>query len=115
MPKSTPEGQLATWLFVRWFAEPEQQARWARVTDYFPVRASAAAQMTDYLAENAGYATAFELLANTRTVPTVAGYDAVRAMVEADAVLPVLDGAPVEEMLDLITASVNEVYYTQFK
>jgi len=40
--KTTPEKQLASWLFLKWFTAPEQTARWAIATGYFPVRKSAA-------------------------------------------------------------------------
>ena len=42
--KSTPERQLAAWLFLKWLAEPEQQAKWSRGTNYFPTRKSVAAE-----------------------------------------------------------------------
>src|SRR5690349_15149701 len=30
IPKTTKEQELAAWLFVRWYTEPEQQADWAK-------------------------------------------------------------------------------------
>jgi ABC-type glycerol-3-phosphate transport system substrate-binding protein len=39
--KSTPERQLASWLFARWMLSPETQARWAGESGYLPVRAAA--------------------------------------------------------------------------
>ena len=33
---STPEEQLAAWLFNKFLSEPEQQAMWASSTGYFP-------------------------------------------------------------------------------
>ena len=39
--KSTPQKQLAAWLFIRWFSEPKQQAQWTHVSKYFPVRRAA--------------------------------------------------------------------------
>ena len=40
--KSTPEKQLAAWLFVKWFSERDQTARWATQSYFLPVRKSAA-------------------------------------------------------------------------
>ncbi len=37
--RSTPEQQLAAWLFLRWLMRPEQQLRWVQQTGYLPVRA----------------------------------------------------------------------------
>jgi ABC-type glycerol-3-phosphate transport system substrate-binding protein len=56
---STPEEQLAAWLFTKWLSEPEPQAKWASSTGYFPTRASAAELMADYMDENPTYAKAF--------------------------------------------------------
>ena len=115
IPRTTPEAELAAWLFVRWLAEPTQQAEWAVVSNYFPVRASAAAELADYMAEDARYATAFDLLGSTRMVPPLAGYDAVRALVEVDGVIPIFDGAPAAETLSRVMDEVNDLYQTQFQ
>jgi multiple sugar transport system substrate-binding protein len=77
--RTTPEQQLAAWLFIKWFVEPEQQARWARASNYFPVRASVADALTDYFDENPQYAEAFSFLAYEPAIePGVAGYDECR-------------------------------------
>ncbi len=39
----TPKQLAAAWRFVKWFVEPEQQAKWAVRTGYVPVRRSALA------------------------------------------------------------------------
>lgn len=115
IPRTSSEAELAAWLFVRWLAEPEQQAEWAMVSNYFPVRFSAAEQLTDYMATNTRYAAAFDLLAATRMVPPVAGYDAVRSMVELEGMIPVFDGAPAGETLSDLMDEVNDLYQTQFQ
>ncbi len=35
--KSTPEKQLAAWLFARWLLSPENQAQWVKATGLFPL------------------------------------------------------------------------------
>jgi multiple sugar transport system substrate-binding protein len=40
--KSTPQKQLASWLFVKWFSEQDNTADWATKSYYMPVRKSAA-------------------------------------------------------------------------
>lgn len=77
--RSTPEAQLASWLFIRWFSEPAQQARWASASGYFPVRASAADLMADYMAQDPQYQRAFSFLSYDLAIePGVAGYDECR-------------------------------------
>ncbi len=40
--KSTPQKQLASWLFIKWFSEQANTADWATKSYYMPVRKSAA-------------------------------------------------------------------------
>ncbi len=71
--------QLAAWLFLKWLTEPEQQARWARNTHHFPIRRSAASEMSDYLQNNPQYQQAFGLLEHTwRSEPGLAAHEACR-------------------------------------
>jgi multiple sugar transport system substrate-binding protein len=77
--RTTPERQLAAWLFVKWLSEPQQQARWVRASGAFPVRASAAELLQDYLEENPRYAEVFDsLVYGVFVEPDVAGYGACR-------------------------------------
>lgn len=40
IPKSTPEKQLAGWLWIKWLASVESLTKWVPVTSYFPCRIS---------------------------------------------------------------------------
>jgi multiple sugar transport system substrate-binding protein len=81
--RATPERQLAAWLFLRWFAEPQQQARWAQAFSTFPIRASAVEMMEDYLAENPQYEKALGLLQLKAAIePGVIGYGECRNAIE---------------------------------
>ncbi|MFP4345237.1 MAG: ABC transporter substrate-binding protein [Anaerolineales bacterium] len=92
---STEEEQLASWLFIKYLSEPEQQARWATNTGYFPTRESAADLMQDYFAENPRYEKAFGFMSLPTGVESpVAGYDECRAAI-ADMLQDVLqEGGP---------------------
>jgi multiple sugar transport system substrate-binding protein len=79
---STPQEQLAAWLFVKWLAEPAQQARWAQSVGCFPTRRSALEEMETYLQEHPRYALAAQLLEQEWiTEPKVAAYEACRAAI----------------------------------
>ena len=81
--KTTPQQQLAAWLFLKWMSEPEQQARWAGVTGYYPTRRSAADLLATYFSENPPYAKAFEFLSyDYGATPSVTGYDECRSAIE---------------------------------
>lgn len=107
IPKTTPERQLAAWLFVEFYTNPEQQAVWAKASNYFPVRASVADGLADYFAANETYKTAFDLLQYSWFEPPVPGYDFVRDEVSS-AMAAIVDGADVNETLDALNKSANE-------
>ncbi len=48
--QSEPKREKAAWLFIRWFTERDQTARWSATLETLPVRASALEVMTDTLA-----------------------------------------------------------------
>ena len=112
IPKSTPEQELAAWLFVKYYTSPEVQAKWAEASNYFPVRKSVAENMTDYFEENPTYKKVFELLPYGKAEPPMPGYDFVRDEVEA-VMAAIADGAPVQESLDQLTETANEILADQ--
>ena len=72
---TSPEEQLATWLFLRWLAEPEQQAVWAQHRGCLPLRRSALDEMTAYFEDHPHFATATQLLEHVWiTEPNVTAY-----------------------------------------
>lgn len=80
--RTTPARQLAAWLFIRWFTEPTQQARWAQASFYFPVRASVAELLEDLFTANPSYAAAFEFLGYDIGIePGVVGYQECRGQI----------------------------------
>jgi multiple sugar transport system substrate-binding protein/sn-glycerol 3-phosphate transport system substrate-binding protein len=83
IPKSTPERQLAAWIWLKYYTSADPQAAWAQASMYFPTRASVADQMTDFFAANPAYATAFDMLQYGIAEPNVPGYDFVRDEIEA--------------------------------
>ncbi len=114
IPKTTPEEELAAWLFLKYYTSPDVQATWAEASNYFPVRQSVADGLADYFANDPAYATAFELLPFGVTEPPVPGYDFVRD--EAEAVMAaIVDGAPVQEALDELNVTANEILAEQME
>jgi multiple sugar transport system substrate-binding protein/sn-glycerol 3-phosphate transport system substrate-binding protein len=109
--KSTPEKQLASWLFLRWMSEPEQQAEWTRVSNYFPVRKSTAERLGDYLAANPRFAAAWEALkaSDQKSEPSFTGYDEVRDAISA-AYNAVLDGADVAATVADLNGKANRIF-----
>lgn len=76
--KTTPERELAAWLFIKYYTSPDVQAKWAEASQYFPVRTSVAEKMADFFDAHPSYKAAWELLKYGKFEPGVPGYDFVR-------------------------------------
>ena len=100
--RSTPEQQLAAWIFLKWFTEPKQQARWVKATNYFPVRRSTAREFTPYLR------TAYNLLENGKTEPVGVWYDPVRRML-SEAMGEILAGGDMDQILSRVDWEANNL------
>ncbi len=108
IPASTPERELAAWLFLKYFTTPEVQARWGQVSNYLPVRISAADHLDAYFSDHPNYQAAIDLLSYGVAGPSVAGYDFVGQEVEL-ALEAILEGADVDAVLDSLNATANQV------
>jgi len=108
--KTTPEKQLAAWLFIRWFTQPENTAKWAMVANYFPVRQSSIdlPEMKEYLEANPVYAKAFGFLKYGKVEPGVSGWSEVRGII-SDAIVAVINGADPKATLDAAVEEANAV------
>jgi len=111
IPKSTPEKQLAAWLFIKWFSEPKQQAQWTHVSKYFPVRKAAEPLIKDMLDADANFAAAWNILktARLRAEPPYAGYDLVREAIQG-AYTKIIDGANVDTTLAALQIQADKLY-----
>jgi multiple sugar transport system substrate-binding protein len=76
--ETTPERNLAAWLFLKWLTGPQVQARLAEASSTFPVRASAASRLETYAADHPQWAAALELLPTARAEPRQASWKLVR-------------------------------------
>ena len=99
--RSTPEQQLASWLFIKWFIEPFQQERWAKGSNYFPVSQNTARSLLPY------FRTAYDLLAFGKNEPTKIGYENVRVLIE-EAMREVMQGADVAQTLARVEEASNK-------
>ncbi len=105
--KKSPAQILGAWLFLRWFSEAEPQAIWAKATNYFPVRRSAAAALTDVFTAFPPYKTGYDLLVNSKEEPAVSVYQAIRGEA-SKAFTNILDGADVKTTLTTLNNLANK-------
>lgn len=104
--RTTPEQQLAAWLFLKWFTQPDQQARWVRASGYFPARRSTAAGLEAYFAENPNFQVAYGLLDYGKIEPTAPGYETVRRLIQ-NAMVDAMDGGQLDLLLNRLTKAAN--------
>jgi ABC-type glycerol-3-phosphate transport system substrate-binding protein len=113
---STLEEQLATWLFVRWFSEPEQQVAWAEASQYFPVLISVSDDLGNIFTELPQYEQAWELLLNAEGYfePSDASYELVRNAAQAAFEAILTQGNNVEATLEVLDETANQIQ-TEFE
>jgi multiple sugar transport system substrate-binding protein len=77
---SSPEEQLAAWLFIRWMLEPKQDARLVEATHLFPLRSSTMELLTAYRNSHPQWAEAVSLLPDGELQPQLASWRMVKVM-----------------------------------
>lgn len=102
--RSTPERQLATWLFIKYATSREATAGWAAATGYLPVRQSAldTPAMISQLTAQPAYRVAATILPPTaRPEPAVRGTTETRKFIEDALFIAVTDSRRTpRELLD---------------
>ena len=112
IPKTTPEQELAGWLFLKYFTSPDVQAEWAKASGYFPVRESVAKSLDSYMADNPAYKASFDLLPYGTFEPPVPGYDFVRDEV-GKSMAAIANGDPVDSTLATLNQTANQILSEQ--
>jgi len=80
--KSTPETQLAAWLFARWMLSPENQAQWVEATGLFPLRTSLLDMIGPFRANLPQWDAAVSNLPLGQTTPQLSSWSKVRYVLE---------------------------------
>jgi ABC-type glycerol-3-phosphate transport system substrate-binding protein len=83
--KSTPQKQLASWLFVKWFTDAAQTAEWAVKSSYMPVRNTAKdAQILkdSWTKDDPQGKQAFDLNGTSLPEPNARGQQDIRTVIE---------------------------------
>jgi ABC-type glycerol-3-phosphate transport system substrate-binding protein len=90
--KSTPEKQLASWLFIKWMSDPDQSAQFSSTSYYMPVRKTAADSqvLKDYWAKVPQGKQGFDLIQYSSPEPNVRGQQEIRDPVILNMITEVL-------------------------
>jgi multiple sugar transport system substrate-binding protein len=75
---STQQKQLAAWLFVKWLASAQTQAKLVEMNSSFPLSASTMGQLSDYKDSHPQWTAALALLPQARAEPSFESWDTVR-------------------------------------
>jgi multiple sugar transport system substrate-binding protein len=108
IPATTPERQLAAWIFIKYYTSPEVQAAWVKASNYFPTRAATEEFLGDYMSENPQWAEAVKLLPFGYYEPQLISYQAVRDAT-SQAYNAILQGADIQQTLDDLNTEANEL------
>lgn len=113
---STPERQLASWIFLKYLTEPEVQKFWAESTGYLPVRRSAGGSMRDLMDAIPEYRDTWNLIDFAWFEPSVPDYDTIRSAIafHMEAVLKNLN-LSIQSEFDTLNSFANEILETQLK
>lgn len=106
--KGSPESELAAWLFVKWFTDTAQQARWIERSHTLPVRQSVNDQLDTYLAQHPSYQISLELQQHGQPQPTMINSRLVHDLL-TEVMVEILQGADLTETLTDVNDEANEM------
>jgi ABC-type glycerol-3-phosphate transport system substrate-binding protein len=113
MVSSTPEEQLASWLFLKFWLDAQTQATWIGGSAYFPTRASAEDALDQYAADNPIWAEALSFRDYGKVEPRFESWSSVRyALSDAAALLfqEGFDPATIPQILADLQATADELH-----
>lgn len=100
--KSTPEKQLAAWLFARWLLSPENQAQWVKATGLFPLFHSVLDMVGPYRSASPQWDAAVGDLSVAQRVPQLASWRKVRYLLEDGMKVIFQTNLPVDQLPSIL-------------
>lgn len=112
IPVTTPEQELAAWIFVKWFTEPEQMVKWVEASGYFPTRASVGANgeldaYVESIPGGAQWKQGLDMLPYSKYEPQLISYDQVRRSMQ-EQFNAMMQGADIQSTLDDLNEFANQ-------
>jgi ABC-type glycerol-3-phosphate transport system substrate-binding protein len=111
--KSTPEVQLASWLFIRWMTQPENQVPIIEAGGYFPSRASTLDLMSAYMRDHPRWATIQDLMPYSKLEPGFGSWMTARWVVAdaaADLISPGTQNDYIPQLIKEMEALLSEIH-----
>jgi len=80
--KTSPEEELASWLFLKYLVSPEVQAEWSQYSGYYPTREDSLRFLRKFGRDNPSWAGGLDLLKYSRSAPLHPSWQTVQLAVE---------------------------------
>lgn len=108
---TTPEEDLASWLWIKHLTSPEVQAQWIPYSAYFPSQTTTVPLLADYAAENPIWALGLDLSAIGKSEPNIPAHGSVRGAIQDAffAIAEAEDEAAIQAILDELQATAEEL------
>jgi multiple sugar transport system substrate-binding protein len=100
--KTTPEQQLAAWLFARSMLKPEIQARWVKATGLLPLSKSSLDLLKDYKNNHPLWAAAVKLMDSAGIEPQLASWHTVKYVLDDGTNSIFRLGIPAQDIPDVL-------------
>ncbi len=108
-----PKERLASWLFIQWLLEPQNQAEMVAATGTFPIRNGALAYLATYQETHPQWAAAFKIMPSALPEPTYQSWGVVRWAV-SDAATQLFRSyftiEQVSELADFLDFTANDLH-----
>lgn len=111
--ESTPEEQLAAWLFIKWMTLPENQALIIEASGYFPSRISVTGLLSGYAGEHPQWAAALDLIPFSLVEPGFGSWGIGRWTLQdasAELILPGFTSQEIPLLLEELAAILAEIH-----
>ncbi len=112
---TSPEEELAAWLFLKYLTSPEVQAEWIQYSDYYPTRKDTLDFLRDYRTDNLHWSQGLNLLKYSQADPLHPSWEIVRQAVgDAFENLFVKNPGEISKLLEMLDQTAAElVEYSQ--
>lgn len=111
--ESTPEEQIASWIFIQWMLQPQNQARFIETSGYLPVSESSLEYLESYAAENPLWAQALALIPYGKIEPALGSWGIARYAF-GDAIeelfAPDFSSDQIPTLLEKLEENINEIH-----
>ena len=101
--KSTPDKELAAWLFTRWLVSPENQSQWVTATGLFPLTHAAENMAGQFPSVATQWAAAVGELSLAQGVPQLASWRKVRYLLQDAADVIFQTDIPLDQIPSTLT------------